>query len=254
MTRSAKAIVVEGLCKRFVAKNSGPPAVDHISFTVDYGECVGLLGGNGAGKTTTLAMLMGVTSPTSGRIDLLGRPQPEQRLEAMARTGFTSPYTDLPHMLTVQQNMLVFANLYGVAQPQKRVAEVLEMFHLTPFLQRRAGKLSAGQRTRLGLAKAFLNAPELLLLDEPSASLDPDTADKLRTDIETYRKQNGATILMASHNMAEVERLCDRVIMMKQGRIVDNATPAELSRKYGRTDLEQVFLAIARDELGEVAE
>lgn len=223
-------------------------AIDDISFSIEAGRCVGLLGGNGAGKTTTLGILMGVTTPTSGSVLMLGHDMASDKLEALARMNFTSPYTDLPFRLTVWQNLYSYAYLYGVENPRERVKEVLARFNLTPYLDRPSGKLSAGQRTRLGLAKAFLNNPELVLLDEPSASLDPDTADKLRSDIERYRRDTGATFILASHNMAEVERLCDEVIMMRQGKILDRATPSELIHRYGRQNLEEVFLAISRGE------
>jgi ABC-2 type transport system ATP-binding protein len=238
------AILVQHLVKRF----GEVVAVDDLSFTVPRGRCVALLGANGAGKTTTIAMMMGLVTPTSGSLRLLGHDMTTDRFAALAKMNFTSPYVDLPHRLTVRENLEVYARLYNIPQPAGRVAEMLATFDLEALRDRRSGALSAGQKTRLGLAKALINRPELLLLDEPTASLDPDTADRLRGTLEDYRKQSGATILLASHNMAEVERLCDEVLMMKTGRLMDRGAPAELALRYGRDTLENAFLAIARGE------
>ena len=169
-----------------------------------------------------------------------------QRYAALPRMNFSSPYVDLPHRLTVRQNLLFYGRLYGVRNVGRRIEEIAEHMQIGPFLDRQSGKLSAGQKTRVALAKALINSPDVLLLDEPTASLDPDTADWVRGYLKDYQRQTRATILLASHNMGEVERLCDRVIMMKTGVIVDDGTPAQLLARYGREDLEEVFLDIAR--------
>jgi len=221
-------------------------AVDGISFALPRGSITGLLGGNGAGKTTTIAMLMGLTTPTSGSIRVLGADMPRERYRALHRMNFESPYVEMPMRLTIRQNLKVFGMLYGVANLSERIAEIAAQLELTDLLDRPTGKLSAGQKTRVSLAKALINEPDLLLLDEPTASLDPDTADWIRTHLERYRDRHGATMLIASHNMAEVERLCERVIFMKQGRIEDDDTPARLRARYGRDTLEEVFLDVAR--------
>lgn len=221
-------------------------AVDGISFALETGSITGLLGGNGAGKTTTIAMIMGLVLPTSGSVHVLGAEMPRQRYRVLHRMNFESPYVEMPMRLTVRQNLTVFGRLYGVRDVAGRIARLAHDLDLTSFLDRPAGKLSAGQKTRVSLAKALMNEPEVLLLDEPTASLDPDTADWVRGRLETYRKQRGATVLLASHNMNEVERLCDRVIIMKKGRIEDDDTPAALLRRFGRETLEDVFLDVAR--------
>ena len=221
-------------------------AVDDVSFRIARGSITGLLGGNGAGKTTTIAMIMGLVLPTSGRIQVLGHPMPDESAEVLGRVNFESPYVDMPMRLTVRQNLTVFGKLYAVKNLSDRIAKLAEDLDLTDFIDRANGKLSAGQKTRVALAKALINQPELLLLDEPTASLDPDTADWVRAHMERYRKENNATILLASHNMLEVERLCDRVIIMKRGRIEDDDTPEAIMARYNRTTLEEVFLDVAR--------
>jgi ABC-2 type transport system ATP-binding protein len=236
------AIEVRGLGKRYGAV----AAVDDVSFTVARGSTTALLGANGAGKTTTLAMLLGLLAPSAGSVHVLGARMPDERYRVLARMNFSSPYVDLPLRLTVRQNLMVHAGLYGVPRRRERIGELAAELDLAPLLDRPTGRLSAGQKTRMALAKALLNEPELLLLDEPTASLDPDTADQLRGWLERYRAARNATILLASHNMAEVERLCDRVLMLKRGRLVDSGGPAELIARYGRNDLEGVFLQIAR--------
>jgi ABC-2 type transport system ATP-binding protein len=243
---SSHAIHVEGLIKRY----GDIVAVDDISFTVPRGGTTALLGGNGAGKTTTLSMLLGILLPTSGRIEMLGENMVTHRHRVLPRVNFSSPYVDLPHRLTVRENLTVYAHLYAVPQPKRRIALLAEQFDLTNLLSRPAGKLSAGQKTRVALAKALLNEPELLLLDEPTASLDPDTADWVRCMFQDYQKKTGATLLLASHNMTEVERICDNVLMMKNGKIVDTGAPQALLERYGRSTLEDVFLDIARDRAG----
>jgi ABC-2 type transport system ATP-binding protein len=236
------AIAVEGLVKRY-----GPLlAVDGISFTVARGSFTALLGGNGAGKTTTIAILLGLIRPTAGRIRILGADFAKNAKAILARMNFQSPYADLPRRLTVRQNLTVYARLYGVAAVKDRIAALARELDLDPLLDRPLGELSAGQRTRAGLAKAFINRPELILLDEPTASLDPDTADWVRAYLARYAEEAGATFFIASHNMFEVERLCDQVLMMKSGRIVDSGSPKALIAKYSRTTLEDVFLEVAR--------
>lgn len=243
----APAIRAEGLTKRFPTPDGRDvTAVDAIGFTVPRGSVTGLLGGNGAGKTTTISMLLGLLLPTAGTVEILGVDMARHRHAVLPRMNFSSPYVELPHRLTVRENLTVYAHLYGLTCVKKRVQELAEHLDLSRFLDRPSGGLSAGQKTRVALAKALLNDPELLLLDEPTASLDPDTADWIRTYLERYRLRTGATILLASHNMLEVERLCDSVLMMRQGRIVDRGAPSALLARYGRQTLEEVFLDIAR--------
>ncbi len=242
-----EAIAVEHLTKRYPGRGGQEVlAVDDIGFSVPRGATVGLLGGNGAGKTTTIAMLLGLLLPTAGSIRCLGHDMAHDRFAALARMNFSSPYVALPHRLTVRENLRVYGHLYGVAQLSARIDQLARDFDLGGLLDRKAGELSAGQKTRVALAKALVNSPALLLLDEPTASLDPDTADVLRGWLERYREETGASILLASHNMAEVERLCSEVLMMKAGRIVDRGPPEALIAKYGRDNLEEVFLDIAR--------
>jgi ABC-2 type transport system ATP-binding protein len=226
-------------------------AVADVSFRITRGSITGLLGGNGAGKTTTIAMIMGLVLPTSGRIQVLGYSMPDQSADVLGRMNFESPYVDMPMRLTVRQNLTIFGRLYAVANLRERIEKLAADLDLGDLLDRANGKLSAGQKTRVALAKALINQPELLLLDEPTASLDPDTADWVRQHLQTYRKAHGATILLASHNMLEVERLCDRVIIMKRGRIEDDDTPDSIMARYNRTTLEEVFLDVARGRVQE---
>src|SRR3954468_14528059 len=238
------AILAEGLTKLYPGGTA--PAVDSLSFAMPRGATWGLLGGNGAGKTTTIAMLLGLLEPRSGRVACLGHDMARDRFAALARMNFSSPYIALPARLSVAENLRVYAHLYDVPHAERRITELAGQLQLTGLLDRPAGELSAGQKTRVALAKALVNTPELLLLDEPTASLDPDTGDWVRGWLERYRAETGCSILLASHNMAEVERLCGHVLMLKQGRMVDEGSPAALVAKYGRDDLEQVFLDIAR--------
>jgi ABC-2 type transport system ATP-binding protein len=252
MHTPSAAIAVERLVK--VYKNIS--AVDGISFTLAPGSITGLLGGNGAGKTTTIATIMGLITPTSGRVTVLGAEMPRERYRVLQRMNFESPYVEVPMRLTVRQNMTVFGMLYGVENLKARIAELGRELDLTALLDRPTGKLSAGQKTRVSLAKALINSPDVLLLDEPTASLDPDTADWVRAHLQRYCRERHATVLLASHNMAEVERLCERVIIMKRGSIEDDDTPAKLLVRYGRRTLEEVFLDVARGtvEAREVAQ
>jgi len=236
------AIAVDQLVKVYGATR----AVDGISFALAPASITGLLGGNGAGKTTTIAMIMGLVTPTSGHVRVLGAEMPRQRYRVLHRMNFESPYVDMPMRLTVRQNLKVFGTIYAVADLKERIAQIAAQLDLVDLLDRPTGKLSAGQKTRVSLAKALLNRPDILLLDEPTASLDPDTADWVRGRLEDYRTEHGATVLLASHNMTEVERLCERVIIMKKGRIEDDDSPATLLARYGRHTLEDVFLDVAR--------
>jgi ABC-2 type transport system ATP-binding protein len=238
----APVIKVDNLVKRY----GNTVAVAGISFAVERGVTAALLGGNGAGKTTTLSMLLGLLLPSEGSVEMLGHDVLRHRYRILPRINFSSPYVDLPHRLTVRQNLSVYARLYGLMHRRERIAQLAEDLQIARFLDRPAGKLSSGQKTRVALAKALLNEPEVLLLDEPTASLDPDTGDWVRSYLEDYQARTGATMLLASHNMGEVERLCSQVMMMKSGLIVDRGSPDELIDRYGRTNLEEVFLHIAR--------
>ncbi|MEE8444985.1 MAG: ABC transporter ATP-binding protein [Alphaproteobacteria bacterium] len=243
---SEAVIQVEGLTKQF----DEVVALAGIDFTVERGVTASLLGANGAGKTTTLAILLGLLVPSAGRVRVLGIDMLRQRYRALPRMNFSSPYVELPHRLSVAENLMVYARLYGVRRPKARIAALAEDLAIGELLKRKSGSLSAGQKTRVALAKALLNEPELLLLDEPTASLDPDTADWVRGYLEDWRRRTGATILLASHNMMEVERMCDQVMMLRAGEIVDRGAPAELIARYGRRSLEEVFLDIARGTAG----
>lgn len=221
-------------------------AVDDLTFAVRPGSVLGLLGGNGAGKTTTIAMLLGLLEPTAGQIDILGIDMLKRRYAALPRMNFSSPYVDLPHRLTVRQNLKFYGGLYGVRNLPARIEEVAQQMQVAPFLDRQAGKLSAGQKTRVALAKALINTPEVLLLDEPTASLDPDTADWVRGFLKDYQSETHATIMLASHNMGEVERLCDDVILLQSGKVFERGSPRDLIERFGREDMEEVFLDMAR--------
>ncbi|HKH20385.1 MAG TPA: ABC transporter ATP-binding protein [Gammaproteobacteria bacterium] len=238
------AIEVSGLNKRFDEVD----VVKNISFEVEHGRTYALLGANGAGKTTTLAMLLGLLIPTSGRIFVLGVDMLRDRYRALPRMNYASPYVDLPQRLTVRQNLKVYGRLYGASKLAQRIDELAAQLDLEDFIDRSYRNMSSGQKTRVALAKALLNKPEVLLMDEPTASLDPDTADRIRTYLEDYQRATRATLLLASHNMLEVERLCDKVLMMRAGRIVDRGTPRELVTRYGRNTMEEVFLDVARNE------
>jgi ABC-2 type transport system ATP-binding protein len=228
-------------------------AVDNIDFSVPGGITAALLGGNGAGKTTTLSMLLGLLLPSAGEVFVFGEDMQRHRYRVLPRMNFSSPYIELPHRLTVRENLKVYAMLYGVRGIGQRIESLAADLQLAEFLDRMVGNLSAGQKTRVSLAKALINEPELLLLDEPTASLDPDTADWVRGYLEAYQHRTGATILLASHNMGEVERLCSEVFMLRRGQIVDRGSPATLIDRYGRDTLEEVFLDIARGKHHEKA-
>ena len=237
------------LCKRF----GEVTAVASIDFRVERGQVVGLLGGNGAGKTTTMSMLMGLLTPTSGDARIFGVDAAKRDPAALARINFSSPYVEMPGRLTVFENLEIYARLFGVRRPAERIRALARDLELDPFLHRMTRTLSAGQKSRSALAKSLVNEPELLLLHEPTASLDPDTADWVRGYLETYQARTGAAILLASHNMPEVERLCDEVLMMRAGGIVDRGAPQALIARHGRRNMEEVFLDIARGRRQEAA-
>lgn len=243
------AITVRRLSKRF----DGVVAVDDVSFGVRRGATAALLGGNGAGKTTTIAMLLGLLLPSEGEIEIFGIDMIRSRYRVLPRINFSSPYVDLPRRLTVAENLRVYGLLYGVRNVSARLRELADALDIGSLLKRSYGQLSSGQKTRVTLAKALLNQPELLLLDEPTASLDPDTADWVRGYLQQYANASGASVLLASHNMTEVERMCQHVLMLRAGRLVDQGTPQELLARYGRRNMEEVFIDIARErnlELG----
>ncbi len=236
---------VKNLVKKFKANI----AVNNISFTIDKNNTLGLLGPNGCGKTTSIGMMLGLITPTSGQIYIDNiNLNPKNRIELLSSINFASPYIELPKKLTVKQNLEIYARLYGVKNISKRIEEMSEDLNLKQFLNKLTGELSSGQKNRVSLAKSLINSPKLLFLDEPTASLDPDIGDFVRQYLENYKKNNELTILLASHNMKEVERLCDSIVMMKKGEIVDKGTCNELIQKHGRKNLEDTFLKIARSE------
>ena len=236
------AIEVSSLIKNF----GKTKAVDNISFNVELGSITALLGGNGAGKTTIISMLMGLLVPTSGSIRILGNDIAKNRYSILPQVNFSSPYVDLPNRLTVEENLNVYANLYSIADVKNQICSLSETLNIKNLLKRKTGHLSAGQKTRVALAKALINDPQLLFLDEPTASLDPDTADWVRGYLKDYALDKGATILLASHHMGEIERLSDSVFMLQAGKIVDEGAPKTLIKKYGRSNMEEVFLDVAR--------
>ncbi len=226
----------------------GVPALEDVSFSIHRGRISALLGGNGAGKTTTMAILLGLLLPTSGEVRVLGEDIIRHRYRVLGRMNFTSPYVDLPHRLSVWENLDIYARLYNVRRRRQRIHELAEILDLGSLLTRQSGSLSSGQKTRVALAKSLLNHPQVLLMDEPTASLDPDSAERIRGYLLDYQQQTGTTVLLASHNMTEVERLCDEVYILKQGRIAARGTPESLLRQYGRQNLEEVFIDVARGE------
>ena len=232
-----------------VYKNFGDiKAVSDISFSVEKSKTLGLLGSNGAGKTTTIMMLMGILKATSGEIKILEQDVYKYRNKIAKEINFSSPFVELPHRLTVLQNLNVFGHLYGVKSLADKIYKISSDLDILDLLKRRVGKLSAGQKTRVSLAKSLINDPKILFLDEPTASLDPDHADWIRTYLEQYQDRTGATFILASHNMPEVERLCHNVIMMGKGKVIDSGTPKNLISRYKSTDLEEVFLQLARND------
>ena len=235
--------------KNLIKKFDKTIAVNNISFEIKKNETLGMLGPNGCGKTTSIGMLLGLITPSSGEILIDGISlNSKNRVKLLSFMNFSSPYVELPKKLTVKQNLEVYARLYGVKKIDERVNEMVEDLNLKKFLNKKSGELSSGQKNRVSLAKSLINKPKLLFLDEPTASLDPDIGDFIRKYIEKYKKNNELTMLLASHNMKEVERLCDKIIMMKQGIIVDRGSCNDLIKKHGRANLEDTFLKIARSE------
>lgn len=237
------AIIVENLTKQF----DDTLAVNNINFTINRGTTVGLLGPNGCGKSTTLGMILGLIKPSSGSVLINNKNIENNRVASLENMNFVSPYVDLPKRLTVRENLNVYGRLYGVKNLDDKVADVMNKLDLTTLSSKKTGELSSGQKNRVALAKSIINNPKILLLDEPTASLDPDVGDVIRSFIQDYTYTNKATILLASHNMNEVERLCDKVMMMKKGKIIDHGKCDELISKHGRKNLEEVFLKIARE-------
>ena len=224
-------------------------AVDGVSFYIQSGEIVGLLGPNGAGKTTTIDMILGLLEPTAGSVFIFGKDLKKYRQEVLKDVNFAATYSQLPGNLKVRQNLLFFATLYEIRSPQKRVDELLKEFDLEKFSEARAGFLSSGEQSRLTLAKAMLNKPKLLLLDEPTASIDPSTSGFIRDDILRYVSQSAAGVLWTSHNMYEIEAVCGRVLFISHGKILLEGDPKELPGKYGKKNLEELFITIAREPL-----
>ena len=224
-------------------------AVNKINFVIEKNKTVGLLGPNGCGKTTTIGMMLGLVTPTSGEIKLEGKNiDLFRRDEILKRFNFASPYVELPKKLTVKQNLEIYGRLYGIENLKKTIDEISHDLDIKNFFERKTGELSSGQKNRVSLAKSLINKPEVLLLDEPTASLDPDIGDFIRSYIQDYKTKNKVTILLASHNMNEVERLCDSVIMMRKGKIVDRGSCQELIKRHGRNNLEETFLKLARSK------
>ena len=224
-------------------------AVNKISFEVNKNKTLGLLGPNGCGKTTTIGMILGLVSPSEGEILLENKNINKfKRDEILKRFNFASPYVELPKKLTVKQNLEIYGRLYGIENLNFRINEISNDLEIKNFFNKKTGELSSGQKNRVSLAKSLINKPEILLLDEPTASLDPDIGDFIRSYIQDYKSKNKVTILLASHNMGEVERLCDSIIMMKKGKIIDNGTCEELIKKHGRNNLEETFLKLARSK------
>ena len=224
-------------------------AVKDLNFKIDTGKIIGLLGPNGCGKTTTIGMILGLIKPTDGEILVKGKNVEieKNRIQVLEKMNFISPYVELPKKLTVKENLIVYGKMYEVKNLKERIEKLINDLNLSEFENRKTGELSSGQKNRVSLAKSLINSPEILLLDEPTASLDPDTGDYIRSYIENYALKNNTTILLASHNMSEVERLCSKVMMMKSGKIIDKGTCKELISKHGRRNLEETFLKIIRE-------
>ena len=241
MTNSIEVI---NLSKSYKSKK----AVKNISFKINENEIVGLLGPNGCGKTTTIAMILGLLKPSSGKILINGMNIEDHRISLLHKMNFISPYIELPKKLTVKQNLIVYGKLYSVKNLNERIDYLTNKLRLKEFLNNMTGELSSGQKNRVSLAKALINDPTVLLLDEPTASLDPETGDFVRTFLENYKKEKKISVLLASHNMSEVKRLCNSILMMRDGIIIDSGTPDQLLKKHGRENLEEVFLQLVRNK------
>jgi len=237
------SIEVKNLCKTYKSKE----AVSNINFKINENEIIGLLGPNGCGKTTTIGMILGLLKPTSGKILINGKDIEKNKFTLLSKMNFISPYIELPKKLKVKQNLIVYGKLYNIKNLDERIDYLSNKLRLSNLLEKVTGELSSGQKNRVSLAKALINDPSVLLLDEPTASLDPETGDFVRTFLENYKKEKKISILLASHNMDEVNRLCDSVLMMKEGSIIDSGKPLMLVNKYGRKNLEEVFLELVRN-------
>jgi ABC-2 type transport system ATP-binding protein len=235
-------VEVQNLRKEF----AGTVAVADVSFTVPRGEIVGVLGANGAGKTTTIQILLGLIKPSGGKVTIFGKDLERHRIEILQRSNFSSAYTGLPSNLKVWENLLIFAMIYGVRDHRQKIDALLEMFEITHLRTKITGNLSSGESTRVNLCKSLLNDPELLMLDEPTASLDPDIADKVRKLLRRIQSERQITMVYTSHNMRDVEEVCDRVLFMHKGRIIAEGTPQEVKDKFKQTSLEDVFISVAR--------
>ena len=240
----SNSIEVINLSKKYKSKE----AVNNINFKINENEMVGLLGPNGCGKTTTIGMILGLLKPTSGKVLINGMDIEKNKISLLNKMNFISPYIELPKKLTVRQNLIVYGKLYNIKNPNERIVYLSNKLRLDELLDKITGELSSGQKNRVSLAKALINDPSVLLLDEPTASLDPETGDFVRTFLENYKKERKISVLLASHNMDEVKRLCGTVLMMKDGSIVNSGTPDHLIKKYGRKNLEEVFLEIVRNK------
>ena len=238
-----KSIIVENLSKNYFNKE----AVKEINFTINENEILGLLGPNGCGKTTTIAMMLGLLEPTKGKVIIHGQDIEKNRISLLHKMNFISPYIELPKKLTVKENLIVYGKLYGVKLISERIKYLSEKLRLNEFINTKTGELSSGQKNRVSLAKALINEPSVLFLDEPTASLDPETGDFVRSFIEKISKEKNMSILLASHNMDEVKRLCKNVLMMNNGVIIDQGTPDNLIKKHGKRNLEEVFLKLNRN-------
>ncbi len=235
-------VIVENLSKNFSKKK----AVININFQINENEILGLLGPNGCGKTTTIAMMLGLLEPTSGKVLINGHNIEKNRISLLHKMNFISPYIELPKKLTVKENLIVYAKLYGVQKILLRINYLSDKLRLDDFINKKTGELSSGQKNRVSLAKALINDPKILFLDEPTASLDPETGDFVRSFIEKISKEKNMSILLASHNMDEVSRLCKNILMMKDGQLIDQGTPKDLIKKHGKQNLEEVFLKLNR--------
>ena len=236
------SIEVINLSKNYKSKE----AVRNISFKINENETIGLLGPNGCGKTTTIGMILGLLKPSSGKILINGMDIEKNKISILHKLNFISPYIELPKKLKVKQNLIIYGKLYNIKNLNEHINYLAEKLRLTELLNKVTGELSSGQKNRVSLAKALINNPSVLLLDEPTASLDPETGDFVRTFLENYKKENKISVLLASHNMEEVKRLCDSVMMMKNGTIIDSGAPDHLITKHGRKNLEEVFLELVR--------